>query len=97
MTLVVGFRFADEVIIVADSRRIEENGGAQHDDTEKVFDCNLGIIAAAGELNTIQVVVGTIQVFGTTPVDALAQRLCRLLRTRTTEHGGSLSGLYHPQ
>ena len=40
---------------------------------------------------------GTIQVFGTTPVDALAQRLCRLLRTRTTEHGGSLSGLYHPQ
>jgi hypothetical protein len=78
MTLVVGFRFADEVIIGADSRRIEQNGGAQHDDTEKVFDCTFGIIAAAGELNTIQAVVGTITVFEATPIDALGPTLLQI-------------------
>jgi hypothetical protein len=56
MTLVVGFRFANQAIIGADSRSIEQASGNQDDGTEKVYQCPLGLVAAAGELNTVRAV-----------------------------------------
>ncbi len=79
MTMVVGFRFADEAIFGADSRRIEQRTGIQHDDTEKVFDCALGLVAAAGELNTIRLVMTAICFAGDSPADAVGPTLLRLV------------------
>ena len=79
MTLVVGFRFADEVIIGADSRRIEQRTGNRIDDTGKVFDCTLGLISAAGEFNTIRAVVAAVMFSGNNPADEIGPAIQRLL------------------
>ena len=43
-----------------------------------MFDCTFGIITAAGELNTIHAVVGTITVLEATPVDALGPTILQI-------------------
>jgi hypothetical protein len=62
MTLVIGFRFPEMVLLGADTRSVGQNDGVQDDDTEKVIPVQpFGHLTAAGQLQLIRMIALAIE------------------------------------